>query len=457
MNRIFLLLGLFIGTHLSATDLPTVTAANVEALDTDVYLAQLTGEDRLTKAALKNHGLDSKILTTAMTEYLSSNDVGVVVAADLARGDVQLALALKKVLATLNFSSTDADRLVLNWASTGTDSSLLSLLKTASKRSESRAPLIDYVMGIDRLWLKEVAFVAANSSSSNLRQALLNTGTLSVNNLDNLLKKLIAADIETRWSIMGLVTNAVQTGGSIYQLINTSAPPKASFYEGVWGEVDRMVAADPLLLGNLASSMKNLSTFPHVMDEVLLESLSSEELIKSLSDGLAIGSRDPNSRWGTIIDLNLSGKNLNTEEWKAHLPRLLRQNPSWRKWIFWHLTRPAEAVSSTIRAGLGGVIPEIATAMIKSSPLFGPYFESSLNKAGAYSSYKDATTTRSAVIGGGVDPNAIAKYAEVVAYVLGTNDEAWNEAVTKSESGSDCIFQKIICTSIFNDPAAAQS
>lgn len=420
-------------------------------LDSDEKLAAQLGEDRLMKYLVRsaasggettkiNAILMERIVSGSMTDGSALTDIGT----GLAAGDFYLLQAVTGFLKSLNFTQQQIDDTINAWAAGKPPQVLKGLIEDAASRTDSVDFLVTYLMDTKNSWPKvcmNVQLVLQGNQPLTplmLRVNLVNDNLVSDSLVDDLLSQAAGSSTQARLRLMLSVSQLLDATGTVASYLQTTGTPPPSWYEKMWEKCERLVAADPQYLSEYVIRLRDSSYLYDKWRSVMVGSLTDKEGFAFFL-GYYGATGIPNSRFEYTLKYLMpqaqgvevigSAEDPKIRQFADLLLRAIKSNQQWSDYLMWHLTRPAEALSLTLRTGLPTVLanaPDICKRIIDSLNGFSPEFDDELAGTTAFSFYGSPETFRVRAAENKLTPEALHGFGEAMGQLLVSSDVAWD-------------------------------
>jgi len=415
-------------------------------------------------------GVFGDVLMSSITETIRLPQTEGKLLAELGGGDEKLRNALVRVLVGLNMSGAEATSQVERWAhGEGGNLSIQKALLAATEKPNCRAALKGYFLEADKDWLNSVIVMRSMLSDANtstiLKQAVVNEGGIRFSEVEKLVDAARNGEKDALWTLATATVKTVATGGGVGRMIQATPPPENSVYYTVWKKVHLKIARDPSLDSRYEKEILGVCDLGKAWDFFFQSAVS--ERPERVAEGLIEGAQDPNSQYASAIESVLpksqwfrfykpNGRpdDMLSVELSRNLPELMGDT-LWRRWLSWHCTRPAEALSDAIRGtflGEFGSNPMLGTKLLASTPLWGERFEELVEEKGGYGSDKSQSRTDAKT--DKLDRQVANKFLSATLDILWQDDEVWEDALKASKDNPASLFAAIITESFDRSPHA---
>jgi hypothetical protein len=345
-------------------------------LNHDPSLSAQLAEDSLLKWLVRtsdpndpHQSITLSFLGQEASEAIRDGSAAVSITSDLNAGDDALYKAMARVLYSFNFSDKEALNLLDNWARRGPDKTLNSVLANVTEGGRSLQALTDYLMSQDENWIKAVYTarnITAGASSLSpeiLRQSLVSAAAMPPDTADSLVKAAsVTDDVRDRVTLSSLLPHVYQTNTPLGRYIRHQPLPEASFYANIWRRAQIKTALGPLLSSEFAARSMKAQVLYAALGQLLSDALRDQGGVYFVP-GLTKAAFIPKSRFSYMLDTaRIEGKTMrsrrdpdlapNADPVAGPLGALASRKDTWRAFLLWHLTRPAEAVVITVREAL---------------------------------------------------------------------------------------------------------
>ena len=395
-----------------------------------------------------------------ISDAIRDGSAAVSITTDLNAGDDALYKAMARVLYGFNFSDEEAVNLLDNWARLGPDKTLNSVLANAAEGGRSLQALTDYLMTQDENWVKAVYTVrditagTSTLSTEILRQSLVSAAAMPPDTADSLVRAAsVTENVRDRVSLSSLLPHIYQTNTPLGRYIRHQPLPEASFYSNIWRRAQTKTALDPLLSSEFAARSIKAQVLYSALGQLLSDALRDQGSLYFVP-GLTRAAFIPKSRFSYMLDTaRLEGKNMrsrrdpdlapNADPVAGPLGALASKQDTWRAFLLWHLTRPAEAVVITVRQALPESLKgndEAGKVLIKNDFFAGSALEIDLEADGAFGEPEPGTAPQG-VVGAfrekaavdNLDSKDYARFATDFGLLVARSDAAWSYTLSSAD------------------------
>jgi hypothetical protein len=437
-------------------------------LNHDPSLSAQLAEDSLLKWLVRNsnpndphESITLSFLGQEVSEAIHDGSAAQSIAADLKAGDDALYKAMARVLYSYNFSDKEALSLLDNWARLGPDKTLDSVLLNVTEGGRSLQALTGYLMEQDENWVKAVYTVrdiAAGSSTISaeiLRQSLVSAAAMPPATAVALVGAAAVEDnVRDRVALSNLLPRIYQTNTPLGRYIRRQPLAEGSFYANVWRRAQTKTALDPLLASEFAARSVKAQVLYVALGQLLSDALRDQGGVYFVPE-LTKAAFIPHSRYSYMLETaRVEGRAMrsrrdpdlgsNADPVAGPLGALTYRKDTWRAFLLWHLTRPAEAVVITIREALPQSLngnDDAGKILIKNDFFGGSSFEKDLETDGAFGSLETATgplglagTFREKAGMDNLDSKDYARFATAFGLRLAKSDSAWSYSLSSADS-----------------------
>jgi hypothetical protein len=437
-------------------------------LNHDPSLSAQLAEDSLLKWLVRtsdpndpHQSITLSFLGQEASEAIRDGSAAVSITSDLNAGDDALYKAMARVLYSFNFSDKEALNLLDNWARRGPDKTLNSVLANVTEGGRSLQALTDYLMSQDENWVKAV-YTARNITAGTstlspeiLRQSLVSAAAMPPDTADSLVKAAsVTDDVRDRVTLSSLLPHVYQTNTPLGRYIRHQPLPEASFYANIWRRAQIKTALDPLLSSEFAARSMTAQVLYAALGQLLSDALRDQGGVYFVP-GLTKAAFIPKSRFSYMLDTaRIEGKTMrsrrdpdlapNADPVAGPLGALASRKDTWRAFLLWHLTRPAEAVVITVREALPESLKgndEAGKILIKNDFFAGSALEKDLEADGAFGD--PGTGTRPEGAAGSfrqqaaldnLDSKDYARFATAFGLRVAKSDAAWSYTLSSADS-----------------------
>jgi hypothetical protein len=383
------------------------------------------------------------------------------IASDLKAGDDALYKAMARVLYSYNFSDHEALNLLDNWARLGPDKTLNSVLANVTEGGRSFKALTDYLMTQDENWVKAVYTVrdisagSCTVSSEILRQSLVSAAAMPPATAVALVQAASAEDnVRDRVALSNLLPRIYQTNTPLGRYIRHQPLAQGSFYANVWRRAETKAALDPLLASEFAARSVKAQVLYVALGQLLSDALRDQGGVYFVPE-LTKAAFIPHSRYSYMLETaRVEGRAMrsrrdpnlgpNADPVAGPLGALAFRKDTWRAFLLWHLTRPAEAVVITVKEALPQSLKgndDAGKILIKNDFFGGSTFEKDLETDGAFGGL--ATGTGPLGLAGifrekarmdDLDSKDYARFSTAFGLRLAKSDAAWSYTLSSADS-----------------------
>jgi hypothetical protein len=437
-------------------------------LNHDPSLSAQLAEDSLLKWLIRtcdstdpHQSITLSLLGQAIIEAINDGSAAQSITTDLKAGDDALTRAMARVLYSYNFSARDTQAILGDWAKLGPDKTLNSVLLSATEGGRSLQALTDYLMSQDESWVKAVYSVnditagTASVSTEILRQSLVSAAAMAPDTATALVNAAsVEENVHDRLALSGVLPRIYRSNTPLGRYIRRQPLPETSFYANVWHRLQTKVALDPLLASEFAARSVKAQVLYVSLGQLLSDALRDQgeaNFVPQLTRAAFV----PKSRFEYMLETaKREGKSMRSRQDPSLAPNadpvagplgaLTSTKDSWRAFLLWHLTRPAEAVAITVRSALPKSLKdndEAGKTLIANDFFGGSDLERDLQSDGAFGLPKTATDPvtsagdfRQKAATDNLDSTEYARFATAFGLRLATSDAAWSYTISSAEA-----------------------
>ncbi len=347
------------------------------SFDTNPALTSQIGESRLSKwlilhadSANSDQRINFGLLDQAIVRVIESGHGMVLISADLARGDVDLAQTIQRLLASFNFPETEVQRL-LQLLATGTENETLRATLGNAIHRESTLRLIDqYLLETPEDWERSLGCMTDILEGKSefglglLQETFRDSGVFGNKNLTDLIDRAQVKDPEAKWVLAQGLHKILAQHGAWSQALRNAVPPGRTFYGAVWRALLDEINGDSMLRQEYHQRLWSADPLYEEFQSLLVIALNSggDHFIK----GYLHASLIPESRFNWVFThilqsrpewVGMDASYISTSsalriQFAEDLSRKVAKDPAWSDYLLWELTRPAEAATLTLRLAL---------------------------------------------------------------------------------------------------------